>query len=144
VCSSDLQQVDVNKTLPFRNAYFDAVVAINSLYAISNIDSFLKEIFRVTKPGGILAIVNPKKGAGIFVHIKKQFFSKHAWKLLIGLPLMILIGLFNIIIIMKAGKNEYKFLDYNDLKSKLLDAGYISITSSSVYSEQANLIIGYK
>ena len=46
-------------TLPFRDATFDAVLDVTVLYAIPNDAAAVRELARVTKPGGALLMVEP-------------------------------------------------------------------------------------
>lgn len=52
--------------LPFASSYFDAVVTAFSLRNVGDLDVFLKEMLRVTRPGGrivSLEIIQPQKQA---------------------------------------------------------------------------------
>jgi SAM-dependent methyltransferase len=51
----DVHCEDAQK-MSFRDAEFDVIVCINTVYFWENIDAYLKEIKRVLKKGGILAI----------------------------------------------------------------------------------------
>lgn len=51
--------VDVNKSLPFRNGYFDFVFAGEIIEHIFDTKSFMKEICRVLKLGGYLVLTTP-------------------------------------------------------------------------------------
>lgn len=49
-------------SLPFQNAFFDAVLCNHVLEHIENADQALSEIFRVLKPGGVLIVGVPNEG----------------------------------------------------------------------------------
>ncbi|HXT83792.1 MAG TPA: class I SAM-dependent methyltransferase [Verrucomicrobiae bacterium] len=48
--------LDTGNQLPFEDGYFDLVTAYMSLHHVENLDSMIKELYRVTKPGAILFI----------------------------------------------------------------------------------------
>lgn len=50
---------DVSVKIPFDNKAFDLVVAAEILEHVANPDVFLREIYRVLKPGGIILITTP-------------------------------------------------------------------------------------
>ncbi len=53
-------QHDLNEPLPFRDASFDAVVSVHTLYVLDDPERTLRELARVTAPGGRLVIVHPR------------------------------------------------------------------------------------
>lgn len=52
-------RVDCNERLPFEDNSFDGVLFINALYTLSDRNAFVKEVYRVIKPGGIFITVSP-------------------------------------------------------------------------------------
>ncbi|MDQ5883434.1 MAG: hypothetical protein QG654_347 [Patescibacteria group bacterium] len=51
--------VDCDKPLPFEDNSYDGVIFINALYTLKDRESFIKEVFRVLKPGGIFICISP-------------------------------------------------------------------------------------
>lgn len=51
--------VDCDKHFPFENDSYDGVIFINALYTLKDRESFVKEVFRVLKPGGIFISISP-------------------------------------------------------------------------------------
>lgn len=71
---------DIEKGLPFHSNYFDLVVANQIIEHVHNVDFFIKEIKRVTKPGGYLLISteNLSSWHNIFALLLGwQAFSQH-------------------------------------------------------------------
>lgn len=50
---------DISVKIPFKNNSFDLVLSSESIEHVLNPDTFLKEIYRVLKPGGIILITTP-------------------------------------------------------------------------------------
>lgn len=51
--------VDCNKQLSFENDSFEGVLFINALYTLEDRESFIKEVYRILKPGGRFICVSP-------------------------------------------------------------------------------------
>ena len=49
---------DLNRTLPFADQTFDAVLISRTLSSLWNIDHFLREVHRILRVGGYIAILN--------------------------------------------------------------------------------------
>lgn len=52
-------KVDLNQTLPLPDDHFDCVVAIEVIEHLENHFQFMREMVRVTKPGGLIIITTP-------------------------------------------------------------------------------------
>jgi len=61
---SCLVLADLTRRLPFKENSFDAVVSNNVLYTLSSGDQVkvTKELYRILKPGGRIALANPRAG----------------------------------------------------------------------------------
>lgn len=57
--NNETKQVDCSKPLPFGEGTFDGVLFINALYTLKDRESFVKEAYRVLRPGGRAIIVSP-------------------------------------------------------------------------------------
>jgi len=72
-------KVDLNKTLPFEDGYFDYVVSIEGIEHLENPFSCIREFARVLKPGGNLIITTPnvmsiKSRTRFFLYSYHDFF----------------------------------------------------------------------
>ena len=63
---------NLNKDIPFADEYFDQIVSVNTLYALSDPARILSEFYRVLKRGGRLILVNPQKGYENGLILKKH------------------------------------------------------------------------
>lgn len=57
-----VQKIDLNKQLPYERGCFDAIVSVNTLYALENPEAVLKEFARLLTIKGRLLLVTPKEG----------------------------------------------------------------------------------
>lgn len=57
--AKDVVAVDMNKSLPFEDAAFDAVLLFNALYVAEDPDALAREIYRVLKLGGTWFLAAP-------------------------------------------------------------------------------------
>ena len=146
---------DLNNKLNFPDGSFDKVVCCNTLYALQSPASTIMEFYRLLKPGGVLIIANPKPGAG-----QRQLIREHVatlrkltpmWKrahhvlLFVALiPVNLIVVAINRLIIDRARRREYHFLDKGDLQSTLLQAGFKTVDISSCYAGQDWLVTARK
>ena len=63
-------------TIPFANDTFDKVMTVNTIYFWQNPNEFIKEIYRVTKPNGIVSITFAEEN-----FMKKLPFTKFGFQL---------------------------------------------------------------
>lgn len=59
IASQGVEAVDVNASLPFPDASFDAVLLFNALYAVEEPASLAREIHRVLRSGGAWYLASP-------------------------------------------------------------------------------------
>jgi ubiquinone/menaquinone biosynthesis C-methylase UbiE len=76
-------QADLNEQLPYERGYFNAIVSINTLYALAKPKIVLEEFKRLLAPGGRLILVTPKEGYQNGLILKAHCGSKkpdHYWE----------------------------------------------------------------
>jgi ubiquinone/menaquinone biosynthesis C-methylase UbiE len=76
----DFLAADSNKQLPFADASTDVVVSINTIEHLRDPDKFLREIARILKPQGRVALTT----ANLDFFLHRRFFDKthlHEWTL---------------------------------------------------------------
>ena len=56
---TETKKVDCNEVLPFEDNSYDGVIFINALYTLKDREMFIKEVYRVLKPGGIFISISP-------------------------------------------------------------------------------------
>ncbi|MEZ4114040.1 MAG: class I SAM-dependent methyltransferase [Candidatus Paceibacterota bacterium] len=56
---AETKKVDCNEILPFENNLYDGIIFINALYTLKDREMFIKEVYRVLKPGGIFISISP-------------------------------------------------------------------------------------
>ena len=141
-------QANLNEGVPFKNGTFTKIGSILVLGYLNKPELAIAEQFRTLQPGGMIAVVTPKKGA--------KFFKVLAWEArerkdngtfiqnLRKLPLGIIAVLFGKIAEMKAVYGDWNFYELDELRAKYSKAGFEIVAVSSVYAEQAWLLIGRK
>lgn len=111
-----IQKGNLNEKLPFSDNFFQSIIAINSVYAVSNPEFTFSELMRVLKPSGTLVIVNPQaKASFIAAYLEILNSGKGLGKLflfVVTIPLFF----FNLLIKMKASKKSFHFLSQDDWK----------------------------
>ena len=87
----EICKTDLNKAFPFQDEVFDVVHANQVIEHLSGSDSFIKEIYRVLKPGGYAVISTPNLGSLhniISLIFGYQPFSAHVSnEVIVGNPL---------------------------------------------------------
>lgn len=69
-------QVQLEEPLPMETGFYDLVVSVNVLFCLRNKPLHLRELYRVTRPGGSLILVSPKPVANNSKFLKEQLKGK--------------------------------------------------------------------
>jgi 2-polyprenyl-3-methyl-5-hydroxy-6-metoxy-1,4-benzoquinol methylase len=122
---TDVYQIDGNRT-PFQTDEFDRIVIVDFLEHISNDQQFITELYRITKPGGVLVVNVPNIKNGVLRKLRYylgQTDEKHG-HLRPGYTLTSLERLFEDKYILIQSKTYSKFF------SELIDIMVVGIVSN--------------
>lgn len=129
----NFQQVNLNKQLPFKDNYVDTIIAINSLYAVSNPQFTVSELWRILKPKGTLVIVNPQDKTKFFEAYFGILNSGRGLQKIFLFFITIPLFIFNAIIKMKANKLDYHFMTSEEWKELLQEFNAHSVEIKDTY-----------
>lgn len=90
---------DLENLSELSNDWFDRIISLETLEHAPKPDVFLKELYRVIKPGGLLIMSLPPKGEEVPEFIYKLFFKDH-------------------------GEGPHRFLWPKEVKGLLKDSGF--------------------
>lgn len=68
---------DLEDLSEFPDNYFDRVISLETLEHVPKPSIFMQELSRILKPGGILVMSTPPRGAELSVQIFELFFTNH-------------------------------------------------------------------
>ncbi len=147
--------VDLNDDLDFPENYFEKIGCSNTLYALNNPQRTIEQFYRILSHRGYLVISNPKLSfdlgkltrehietlAGLRPVRRKVY---HLFVLFRTLPMYFAIITISKVIVERAEKGEYHFLDKEELEEIYEKVGFKNIRISSTYADQDWLIRGEK
>ena len=147
-----LREADLNRPLPFADGEFDAVVCVNTLYAVDKPALLLGELHRVLKRNGRFVLVNPSRRPQM-----RHIFIEHVralrcgypglWPVLLAgqvlrtLPQLLVFVMINGYI---QGQQPFHFFTGEELKKVLSRAGFGVTRAEKVYGGQCWLKVGTK
>jgi 2-polyprenyl-3-methyl-5-hydroxy-6-metoxy-1,4-benzoquinol methylase len=106
-CDNDYQVADALR-LPFRDGRFDLVISYDVIEHVSDPTEFVREVCRVTRPGGRILIYTPSR---------RNRWSWHWWQLQMSR------GRYNLGLDNLAGHDLEKFLTPAELEGMMREAG---------------------
>ncbi len=134
------QPVDLNGRLPFDDGFFDRIVSVNVLYALSKPTDTLREFFRVLKPRGRLVLANPVPDSSFFGIMRGQYRAlgprRFALAFLRRLPALLVIMFVNLVYL----RNNANYWDEDTTNRNLRAIGFREITIRNTYAGQDLLI----
>jgi ubiquinone/menaquinone biosynthesis C-methylase UbiE len=143
-----LVRSNLNWGLPFRNETFTKIGSILVDGYLTNREIARGEKFRVLVPGGMIAVVTPKKGAKFFKVLKAEVRQRKEERTVIEnlkrLPLAIIAIIFGKIAELKAVVGDWHFYEKGELVEAYRKAGFEIVACESVYADQAWLLIAKK
>lgn len=114
---------DLNKTLPFIDDSFDAVICINVLYSIPDHEKFIEELHRVALRPSLIVMVNSKKPLSLQAAIKQQWNVTKGMQRLFTLYSLATVGVWNILISRRQRSGSYRPTSPEEMKRLLLSNG---------------------
>ncbi len=114
---------DLNKTLPFIEDSFDAVICINVLYTIPDHEGFIEELRRVARRPSLIVMVNTKKPLSLRAAIKHQWNLTGGMQRLYSLYSLAAVGMWNILISRRQSTGDYRPTSPENMKRLLLSNG---------------------
>lgn len=141
-----LKEMDLNHSLDFDDDMFDYVTSINVLYITEKPFDFIRELYRVLKPGGKVILINPVSN----VRPNKVFYEHcrlnpgNIFGNAVLMLQLLMVGLLNALIVLKGKKNEYHFIEQKTMVDTLENIGFKDITTRSAYSGQTLMITAVK
>jgi ubiquinone/menaquinone biosynthesis C-methylase UbiE len=147
--------VDLNDNLPFKDNHFDAMVAINVLFAIKSTKNYLLEAHRLLKDGGLIIIANPKKDANmgrtIIYYYNKLREQEKKWERFILLlralyffPFALVVLGLNLIMVAWGKSKKYTFYTKEEFQRQLEETGFKKIDFQETLANQDWLISARK
>ncbi|OGC09653.1 hypothetical protein A3F86_01875 [candidate division WOR-1 bacterium RIFCSPLOWO2_12_FULL_45_9] len=138
-------QADLNHPLPFMDGQFTKIGSILVEGYLRERETARAERFRILAPGGMLAIVTPRKGARFFKVLQAEARHRTEEKTFIAnirkLPLGIIAILFGKVAEIKAVVGDWHFYEKEELINFYREAGFEPIACESVYADQAWLLV---
>lgn len=148
------QQLDLNNPLPFKDQYFDSVIAISVIFTLPRLEYSLKELKRVLKKGGELIIVEPKPDFNMSELTKAQIkalanvplYRKILFylNLIIKLPIFFVLFVINTIMNRWAKVGYYHYLSEEEILKIFKKLNIRVVKTTSILAQQNNLIIAVK
>lgn len=142
---ADFVRHDLNQGIPFSNESFSKIGSILVEGYLGNREIARAERFRVLQPGGMLAIVTPRKGARFFKVLKAEARQRKEERTVIEnlkkLPLAIIAIIFGKIAELKAVVGDWHFYEKDELVDFYRAGGFEIVACEAVYADQAWLLI---
>jgi len=138
-------QADLNAGLPFKDNSFTKIGSLLVDGYLRDIELAISERYRILSPGGVMAVVTPKKGAKFFKVLAAEARHRKEERTIIEnikrLPLAIAAVIFGKIAELKAVVGHWHFFDRDELKAVYLRAGFEVLACDPVYADQAWLLL---
>jgi len=139
---------DLTQKIPFKNGTFNKIGSILVDGYLKDSRKVRQERFRVLAPGGMVAVVTPRKGAKFFKVLSAEIRHRKEESTIIEnlrrLPLAIIAALFGKIAELKAVVGDWHFHGKDELIDAYRKTGFEIVACESVYADQAWLLIAKK
>ncbi len=136
---------DMNERVPFGNGRFTKICSILVDGYLRNREQAVRERYRILSPGGMLAVVTPRKGAKFFRVLVSEAKHRKEEQTVIEslkrLPLAVVAVLFGKIAELKAVIGDWHFYEKDELIDFYRRAGFEIVACDAVYADQAWLLV---
>jgi len=148
---SEIYELDLNKPLTdiggWEENTFNAIVSVNTLYALENPEGFLRECRRLLAPGGRMVLVNPwvpKPQLVLVDHIQQMALGgdiRMLAEFIVSAPEIVALYVSNMVIAKQAKNQVYHFYEPTHLVKLMEDVGFeVQQFDESVYADTCCLI----
>ncbi|MCU0640638.1 MAG: class I SAM-dependent methyltransferase [Candidatus Margulisbacteria bacterium] len=141
-------QGDLNAPLPIQSGALTKIGSILVEGYLHNDQLSREENFRALAPGGLIAVVTPRRGARFFkvlaAEARHRQEEQSVLRNLRKLPLALIAIIFGKIAELKAVIGDWHFYDQAQLRERYQKAGFEIVACESVYADQAWLLIARK
>ncbi len=138
------EQADLNHKLIYPDNSFDRIAMINVLYALSDPEFTLAEVYRILRPGGIVVIVNSCKGSSLLKLVKANLKRIDRGKRLLFCLRMSLLFFMNIVIAGAGKSGYYHFWGKQKWEEILPQKGFRSRSIHLTYADQTYMVVAEK
>lgn len=140
--TTEFQACDLDRPLPFPDASFDGVTCSNVLYSLNSPPAALKELCRVLKPHGTLALSNPRPGFSM-AEVLRQHWSEGTLAeraaVVLAFPRLLMLIAFNLFLMATKDRAALYFPEPQEMLGALQEAGFEGIEISNCYADQGYL-----
>jgi len=136
---------NLDQDLPFRSEHFTKIGSILVEGYLRKPELLRSESFRVLAPGGMMAVVTPRKGARFFRVLSAEAKQRKQEQTVVDnlrkLPLAVIAVIFGKMAELKAVIGDWHFYEKEELMEAYRRAGFEIVACESVYAEQAWLLV---
>jgi len=143
-----IQKASLEEMLPFPDGHFNRIASTMVYGYLSSKEKVLKEFYRVLAPGGMIAIITPKKGVKfikvLFEEMKYKSDQGTIIRDLKKLPLAAALIVSMKVAELKGVSGQWHYVDRDEFAAELESAGFEVLSIKPEYAGQAWLAVARK